>query len=74
MLSGFSLPHLIVLLVIIVLVFGTKKLRGLGSDLGGTIKEFKKALNADDDQPPTPPTVPPTAEKTTTDNDQTKPS
>lgn len=74
MLSGFSLPHLIVLLIVVILVFGTKKLRGLGSDLGGTIKEFKKALNSDDDQPATPPTVPPTAEKTTTDNDQTKPS
>lgn len=71
MLSGFSLPHLIVLLVIIVLVFGTKKLRGLGGDLGNTIKEFKKALNSDDDQPTNSSTPPPT-DNSISPNDQNK--
>ena len=74
MLSGLSLPHLIVLLVIVMLIFGTKKLRGLGGDLGSTIKEFKKAMNADDDQPSTPTAVPPPTDHTPSDNDQTKSS
>lgn len=74
MLSGFSLPHLIVLLVIIMLVFGTKKLRGLGGDLGNTIKEFKKALSADDDQSSTPPITPPPADNNASPNDQNKSS
>lgn len=46
MFSGaFSISHLIVVLVIVLLLFGTKKLKNLGSDLGGAIKGFKNALN-----------------------------
>lgn len=41
---GFSIPHLIVVLVIILLLFGTKRLRNLGSDLGGALKGFKEAM------------------------------
>ena len=44
MLSGISPLSIIVILVIVVLLFGTKKLRGLGGDLGGAIKSFKKAM------------------------------
>ncbi len=45
MFSGaFSIGHLIVVLVIVLLLFGTKKLKNLGSDLGGAIKGFKNAL------------------------------
>ena len=36
-------------LILIILVFGTKKLRTLGGDLGSAIKGFKKAMNDDDD-------------------------
>ena len=55
MLSGISPLSIIVILVIVVLLFGTKKLRGLGGDLGGAIKNFKKAIkddsqNKDDDK------------------------
>ena len=74
MLSGLSLPHLIVLLVIVMLIFGTKKLRGLGGDLGNTIKEFKKALGSDDEQPTTPPTQPTPTDNSLSPNDQNKPS
>ena len=42
--GAFSLSHLIILLVVILLVFGTKKLKNLGSDLGGAIKGFKNAM------------------------------
>ncbi|PPD33840.1 MAG: twin-arginine translocase subunit TatA [Methylomonas sp.] len=41
---GFSIPHLLVVLVIVLLVFGTKRLKNMGEDLGGAIKGFKKAV------------------------------
>lgn len=44
MLGGISLWQLAILLVIVVLLFGTKKLRNLGGDLGGAVKGFKKAM------------------------------
>lgn len=46
-----SLNHWLIVLVVILLVFGTGKLRNIGSDLGNAVKGFKKAMN-DDDQPP----------------------
>ena len=36
--------HWLIVLLIVVLVFGTKKLRNMGSDVGGAVKEFKKAM------------------------------
>jgi len=41
---GLSTTHLIIFLVIIVLVFGTKKLKNLGSDLGSAVKGFKDGV------------------------------
>jgi sec-independent protein translocase protein TatA len=54
MLSGLSLPHIILLLVIVVLVFGTSKLKNAGRDLGGFFKGFKEGMKNDDEkaQPP----------------------
>ena len=46
---GFSIPHLLVLLVIVVLVFGTKRLKNVGSDLGDAIKSFRKAVKEGSD-------------------------
>ena len=43
-----SITKLLVVAALIVLVFGTKKLRTLGGDLGSAIKGFKKAMNDDD--------------------------
>ncbi|SCB91548.1 twin-arginine translocase TatA/TatE family subunit [Gilliamella intestini] len=43
-----SLPQLLILIAVVVLLFGTKKLRSLGSDLGESIKGFKKAMSDDD--------------------------
>ncbi len=40
-----SMPSLILILVIVILLFGTKKLKNIGSDLGGALKGFKKAVN-----------------------------
>lgn len=45
-----SWPQLLILIAVIVLLFGTKKLRSLGSDLGAAIKGFKKSMNEDDDK------------------------
>lgn len=42
--GAFSLWHWLIVLLIVVLVFGTKKLRNIGSDVGGAVNEFKKAM------------------------------
>jgi sec-independent protein translocase protein TatA len=41
---GFSVTHLLVVLAIVMVVFGTKRLRNIGSDLGGAIKGFRSAI------------------------------
>ncbi len=43
--GGIGIWQLLIVLVIILLVFGTKKLKNLGSDLGGAIKGFKSAMD-----------------------------
>jgi sec-independent protein translocase protein TatA len=45
---GLSTTHLIIFLVIIVVIFGTKKLRNIGSDLGGAVKGFKDGMKDSD--------------------------
>ena len=47
--GAFSIWHLLVLLVVVVLVFGTKKLRNIGTDLGSAVKGFKDGMNSEDD-------------------------
>ncbi|WES68174.1 Sec-independent protein translocase subunit TatA [Superficieibacter sp. HKU1] len=53
--GGISIWQLLIIVVIVVLLFGTKKLSSLGSDLGSSIKGFKKAMS-DEDEKKTPPT------------------
>lgn len=48
--GGISIWQLVIIAVIVVLLFGTKKLRGIGGDLGGAVKGFKKAMS-DEDKP-----------------------
>lgn len=43
-LGGISIWQLLIILVIVLLLFGTKKLRGIGSDLGGAVKGFKDSM------------------------------
>lgn len=45
--GGISIWQLLIVVAIIVLLFGTKKLRNLGSDLGESVKGFKKAMKDD---------------------------
>jgi sec-independent protein translocase protein TatA len=47
--GSLSIWHWLAVLVIIALVFGTKNLRSVGSDLGGAVKGFKEALKGEDD-------------------------
>lgn len=44
MFSGISIWQLLILLAIVVLLFGTKKLRNMGGDVGGAVKGFKNAM------------------------------
>jgi sec-independent protein translocase protein TatA len=53
----FDWKHWIVILVVVVLIFGTKKLKNLGTDVGESIKGFRKAMN-DDEKPHEPPVEP----------------
>jgi sec-independent protein translocase protein TatA len=48
MLGGLSIWHWLIVLVIVVLVFGTKKLRNMGSDLGGAVRGFKEGMKEGD--------------------------
>jgi len=53
MIGGISAWQLLILLLIVVLVFGTKRLRNIGSDLGSAIKGFRKGMEEEpeDEQP-----------------------
>lgn len=46
--GGFSLMHLLILLVVVVVIFGTSKLKNAGKDLGSAVKGFKDAVKEDD--------------------------
>jgi sec-independent protein translocase protein TatA len=73
--GSFSIWHWLIVLLIVVLVFGTKKLKNIGQDLGGAVKGFKEGMR-DGSTPdtPVPPSnqvtsaqQPPAADKTTID-------
>ena len=66
--GSFSIWHWLIVLVIIVLVFGTKKLRNVGSDLGGAVKGFKDGMRDGQAGAETP--VPPQAQNQVTASQQ----
>ena len=47
-LGGISIWQLLIILLIVVMLFGTKKLKSLGGDLGGAVKGFKQALTEEE--------------------------
>ncbi|EWS65762.1 Sec-independent protein translocase protein TatA [Hydrogenophaga sp. T4] len=57
--GSFSIWHWLIVLLIVVMVFGTKKLKNIGSDLGGAVKGFKDGIKeggqSSNDAAPTPP-------------------
>ncbi|MEY2659146.1 MAG: Sec-independent protein translocase protein TatA [Pseudomonadota bacterium] len=70
--GSFSIWHWLIVLLIIVLIFGTKKLKNIGSDLGGAVKGFKDGMKEghnpeDKTQAATPVQAPLTEAKTTID-------
>ena len=52
--GGLSIWHWLIVLVVVVLIFGTKKLRNIGQDLGGAVKGFKEGMKAPEADQPTP--------------------
>lgn len=48
---GIGIWELMLLFLIVLLLFGTKRLRNIGGDLGSAIKSFKSAMNEEDDKP-----------------------
>lgn len=50
-LGGISIWQLLIVLVIVIAIFGTKHLKNIGSDLGGAVKGFRKAMNDEEQRP-----------------------
>jgi len=48
--GSFSIWHWLIVLLVVILIFGTKKLRNMGSDLGGAVKNFKEGMKAEEDK------------------------
>lgn len=49
--GSFSIWHWLIVLVIVLVIFGTKKLRNIGGDLGGAVKSFKEAVKEEEKTP-----------------------
>lgn len=46
--AGLSIWHVLIFAIVVILLFGTSKLKNLGKDVGGAVKDFKKSLQDDD--------------------------
>jgi sec-independent protein translocase protein TatA len=57
--GSISIWHWLIVLLVVVLIFGTKKLRNMGQDLGGAVKGFKEGMKTEDDQTAAAPAEPP---------------
>ncbi|MES2564241.1 MAG: Sec-independent protein translocase subunit TatA [Pseudomonadota bacterium] len=60
--GSFSIWHWLIVLLVVILIFGTKKLRNLGTDLGGAVKGFKEGVKSEEDKTKT--EIPPSAGQT----------
>ncbi|CUA81947.1 MULTISPECIES: Sec-independent protein translocase subunit TatA [Gulbenkiania] len=49
--GSFSIWHWLIVLIVVLLIFGTKKLRNIGEDLGGAVKGFKQGMREDTPPP-----------------------
>ena len=59
--GSFSIWHWLIVLLIVVMVFGTKKLRGVGKDLGGAVNDFKSGMKGGEEAAKGSTEVPPAA-------------
>jgi len=66
--GSFSVWHWLIVLLIVVLVFGTKKLKNIGGDLGGAVKGFKDGMKSGSADAPADPSAQVTANKTADSN------
>ena len=46
--AGFSIWHVLIFAIVVILLFGTAKLKNLGKDVGGAVKDFKKSIRDED--------------------------
>jgi sec-independent protein translocase protein TatA len=53
--GGLSIWHWLIVLLVVVLIFGTKKLTNIGRDLGGAVRGFKDGMKTSEDETPAPP-------------------
>lgn len=49
--AGLSIWHVLIFAIVVLLLFGTSKLKNLGKDVGGAIKDFKKSVREDEQHP-----------------------
>lgn len=49
--GSFSIWHWLIVLLVVAMIFGTKKLRNIGSDLGGAVKGFKEGMKGEEEPP-----------------------
>ena len=59
--GSFSIWHWLIVLLVVLLIFGTKKLRNIGSDLGGAVKGFKDGMKSEQDKDQPKAEIPPSA-------------
>lgn len=69
MMGSMSIWHWLIVLVVVMLVFGTKKLGNMGSDIGKAVKGFKDGVKGEEDKPATPAAPQAVADKSTIDVD-----
>ncbi|MFW1953512.1 Sec-independent protein translocase subunit TatA [Acinetobacter beijerinckii] len=50
--AGLSIWHVLIFAIVVILLFGTAKLKNLGKDVGGAVKDFKKSIKEDEVTPP----------------------
>jgi sec-independent protein translocase protein TatA len=62
--GSFSIWHWLIVLLVVILIFGTKKLRNLGTDLGSAVKGFKDGMKSEEDKSAAKTEIPPSAGQT----------
>ncbi|WOE30524.1 MULTISPECIES: Sec-independent protein translocase subunit TatA [unclassified Acinetobacter] len=50
--AGLSIWHVVIFAIVVILLFGTSKLKNLGKDVGGAVKDFKKSIKDENTEPP----------------------
>ena len=62
--GSFSIWHWLIVLLVVLLIFGTKKLRNMGSDLGSAVKGFKEGMKTEEEKTASKSEIPPSAGQT----------